>query len=114
MSEFIVTKAAMRPASSELKCFYCNQDIGEAHKLDCVLVNKKVRIKMTVEYTVDVPSSWDEDMVNFHRNESSWCADNALEELQEYLHAEDWCLCGAANFEFIEDVGEPYLKEKEK
>ena len=52
-----VTAAAQRPARMDGTCFYCRQAIGEAHKPDCVLIVKKVRVRMTVEYDIEVPET---------------------------------------------------------
>lgn len=113
MSEFIVTAAAQRPASMNGKCFYCHQPIGENHKDDCVLINKKVRVQMTVEYEISVPADWDKEMIEFHRNEGSWCASNAVNELAELFDSDDrdTCMCSAAHFEYLSDAGEPFLSE---
>jgi len=114
MEKFIVSKQAMRPASDEEECFYCNIAIGGHHKDTCVLVSKKVKVKLTVEYEVEVPSFWNKDNIEFHRNESSWCADNAMDELIEVfdIDNEESCMCGHLNFEYVGGDTEPYLDEK--
>jgi hypothetical protein len=61
---------------------------------------------MTVEYEIEVPAYWDKHAIEFHRNESSWCAGNALDELKAI---NDGCLCPVTEYEYIEDAGEPYL-----
>ena len=106
-----VTEAAMRPASDQRRCFYCHQPIGSDHGPDCVLVRKKVKVRMTVEYEIDVPANWDKGMVEFHRNEGTWCADNAVEELQAIIDKGEGCLCGCTEYEYIEDTSEPFLKK---
>jgi len=125
MSDFVVTEKAMRPASDERRCFYCHQPIGGVHDDDCVLVCRKVYVRMEVIYPVEVPAFWDKDMVEFHRNESSWCKSNAVDELHELFcqppirslrdmleNPDAQCMCGSATFEYVEDVdGEVYLKE---
>lgn len=64
---------------------------------------KTAKVRMVVEYDVWVPDSWDKHDVEFHRNEGSWCADNAIEELQGLSGAK--CLCSRAKFECL-SVGE--------
>lgn len=93
-------------------CFYCRQRVGKEHKPDCVLIVKKVRVRMTVEYDVTVPADWDADMVEFHRNDSSWCKDNAIEELRALAESDAGCLCQHTEFEYIGDVGGPMLSEE--
>lgn len=68
MADFIVTAAAMRPASEDRCCFYCKQPIGAHHKLSCVLVRRKVRVRAIIEYDVSVPSTWTPEEIDFHRN----------------------------------------------
>ena len=110
LSAFNVTEKAMRPASKERHCFYCGQDIGQKHKTDCVLVQKNVRIKVSVEYEIKVPNSWDKAQVEFHRNEGSWCCSNIITELMA-LDEKQGCICNFAKIEFLNDVSEGYLNE---
>jgi hypothetical protein len=111
LSQFTVTEAAMRPASSQLQCFYCQQPIGGHHKQDCILISKKVLVRMIVEYEVDMPACYGKEEVEFQRNESSWCANNAIDELRE-ITADGACLCGVTEYEYIKDASEPYLQEE--
>lgn len=105
---FIVTEKAMRPASPLRRCFYCLQDVGAEHKAECVLIKRKAKVRVTIEYEVSEPASWDGRMIEFHRNESSWCAGNLIDELDR-LNEQNGCLCPVAVFEFIEHVGEPFM-----
>lgn len=91
-------------------CFYCLQKIGEDHLPTCVLINKKARVKMTVTYEIDVPNTWTEENIDFHRNESSWCASNAIKELEAW-DDENGCLCPVAEFEVVEMSDKPFLDE---
>ena len=113
LSDFTVTEKSMRPASIDRTCFYCGQPIGDKHLSDCVLVVKRVKIRFTVEYEVEVPSGWDRDMVNFRYNESTWCPSNVIEELK---NRDDFGYEGhmwkSANFECTDEaVSGPFLKE---
>lgn len=110
MSNFVVTKKATRPAGPQDRCFYCGQVIGETHRDICVLVEKMVVIRMIVEYEIDVPAHWSKKQIEFHRNHGTWCADNALVEL-ENLASEKGCLCGEARFEYVRDASGSFLKE---
>lgn len=111
MPDFIVTKSAMRPASTKEQCFYCNRAIGAMHDASCVLIKKKVRVRFTVEYEVSVPASWDKHMIEFQRNDGSWCVDNAIRELEALAEAKG-CLCRAdSSFEAIGDLDQPAYVE---
>ncbi len=108
---FTVTEKAMRPASDKRECFYCNVPIGGVHKTDCVLRHKKVLVRMTVEYEIEVPAFWEKKDVEFHRNEGSWCSNNALPELEK-LADEKNCLCHCMNYECIRETSGEYLAER--
>lgn len=109
---FTVTDNAMRPASDCRECFYCHQPVGSTHKDDCVLIRKKVKVRMTAEYEVEVPHWWGKEMIEFERNDGSWCATNAIEELEELAEEqENRCLCEHIHFDCVDDRGVKYLKE---
>jgi hypothetical protein len=60
-----------------------------------------------VAYDVDVPVSWSKEQVRIHRNQSSWCANNALDELEQIekkLGRTGQCFCGRMRFE-VESLG---------
>lgn len=109
--KYLVTEKAMRPASDERQCFYCQQAVGLFHKPDCVLISKVVTISMHVEYPIVVPADWKAENVEFHRNEGSWCSDNAIGELERFSEAHG-CLCQThIAFKYIRDENEPFLNE---
>ena len=112
---FIVTEKAMGPAGPERRCFYCNQEIGAEHLSTCVLIRKKVLVRVTIEYPIWAPSDWTTEQVEFHRNESSWCASNLIDELDAlYGHnaeGRESCLCGKAEYAHLADISGPYLEE---
>lgn len=110
-SAFEVTGASMRPASDRLECFYCHQAIGSFHLDSCVLLKKRVRLKVTIEYETEVPADWDSQQIEFHRNDGSWCADNMIDELESYV-GEDGCICPITKFEHLADVSGPVLDEE--
>lgn len=66
---------------------------------------------MIVEYDIEVPCDWDAYMVEFSRNDGTWCADNAIDELRK-LSKSEGCLCGVTRYEYIRDTSEGYLSEQ--
>lgn len=110
---FTVTEEAMRPASDKRQCFYCQQAIGEVHKPNCVLISRKVKVRMTVEYEVEVPAHWDKSNIEFHRNEGSWCTNNAIDELTSIFEGEEenGCMCSCTEFEYLGGDTNAYLTE---
>jgi hypothetical protein len=104
----------IRPAGKPDECFYCHQKVGQPHGPECVVVHKKVRVRVTMEIEMEVPASWDDDAIEFHYNDGTWCANNIVGLIQDYLdsHDEDICvLCPTFSAEVVADVpGEPYAK----
>lgn len=102
-SIYVTEENGPRPAGRPDRCFYCGHALGDRHKDDCVCVVRHVRIRLTVEYNVEVPADWDEGMILFHRNEGTWCASNFIDELDKRFGDEsDACMCGAAHIDVIE------------
>jgi hypothetical protein len=103
----------IRPAGQPNECFYCKQRLGQPHKLDCVILNRKVKVRYSYVIEIEVPHFWDKESIEFHRNDSSWCAHNSLAELKEYGNRDGGCLCGCFSAEVLEipEVA-PYRKNK--
>jgi hypothetical protein len=93
-----------RPAGKPDECFYCKKKIGELHKLDCVVRQKTVVVRATIEYTIVVPEHWDKDSIEFHRNTGSWCSSNAIGELYRIGVVEDSCMCSQISFEYVREA----------
>lgn len=79
----------IRPAGRPDECFYCSQTVGDEHARDCVIVTRPIVMDICVDlpertlrgtWALDVPHSWDEEMIRFRYGESTWCADNLLYE----------------------------------
>lgn len=52
--------------------------------------NKNIRI--TIDLPMDFPVEWDNEMIEFYLNESSYCCDNLIDELEKYGE-ENGCIC---------------------
>lgn len=89
-----------RPAGPADECFYCQQKIGTPHTEKCVMFEKTVIVKMTVSYPIKVPNHWGPEDVEFHRNNSSWCSGNAINELQQFIE-DTGCGCGTIKFAYV-------------
>jgi len=99
----VTAKHGPRPAGSSYKCFYCDQGFASDHKADCVLRQRTVLVRATIEYAIAVPEDWSSDMVEFHRNDSSWCCGNMIGEL-EAINESHGCLCNVVKFEFVREA----------
>ncbi len=124
----------IRPAGKPNECFYCRNCVGSPHGQDCVMITKRIEMKviatmpegdtLTGTWEFNEPYDWDVHMSEFHKNESSWCAGNFVHcngnEAEgivkwdgdseqnwariEALEAEGSCLCDELLFEFIRVV----------
>lgn len=93
----------IRPAGKSDVCFYCNQKVGEPHGRDCVVVTKTVKLRYSFKIEVDVPHFWEKSDIEFHRNEGTWCADNALSDISDFAKKHG-CLCDVFEAKFLEIV----------
>lgn len=96
----------IRPAGKPDECFYCGSKIGEPHKHGCVTVVKKVKLKATIEYEKEVPADWDDEQIYYHYNLGTWCANNIVDDLKDYideLNEYNDCLCHHSEIEVIEE-----------
>jgi len=109
--KFRVTNRAQRPAKMDGCCFHCRQRVGTTHEADCVLIKKKAIVRAVIEYEVNVPHFWSKEDIEFHRNESSWCSSNLLNELRIYIDKEERCLCSITKFQCLETNDKPFLDE---
>jgi hypothetical protein len=71
-------------------CFYCHAKVGQEHGFTCVVVQKKVELRVRARLPGGVeffgrwqtlePWSWGPHEIEFHKNESSWCCSNFMQE----------------------------------
>lgn len=122
------------------ECFYCHQKIGQPHRTECVCVYAMVRYKVWMNldrradaddkgrlvgtFTRNDPYHWTAHDCEFHKNESSWCADNAVDYIEwndpadakaltEYLSDGAHCACTPLYFEFDEVTDDgPFVEAK--
>lgn len=115
MEKFIVTPAAMRPASKENRCFYCLQPVGAHHNDDCVLVRKRIRVRWTMELDIlNVPAHWSKSDIHFHYNEGTSCKTNVIQTLARHFliwNNDGPCACNLGEIEYLRDEGKPFLVE---
>jgi len=111
---FTVTPRAARPNGSQDHCFYCNQKVGSDHKADCVMIDRKVRVSVTLEIDTWLPASYDAEVADFYFFESSWCADRIVNDITDYVaskNAAGDCICEDFDLEFLAWTDELRLRE---
>jgi len=96
----ITSKHGPRPAGRPTECFYCHGPLGADHAPDCVLRSRTIVATVTITFVAAIPERWTVEDFEFHRNESSYCASNVLEELDN----NDNCLCGATEFRYLREA----------
>jgi hypothetical protein len=125
----------IRPAGNPRECFYCHSRVGQPHGPECVVVDKRIEMEVTATlpsedrsgaseevfigtWQLDVPHFWTPHDCEFHKNDSSWCASNLLDEREhlvwkdgdgvwaklEPLDDEQRCLCSTLSFRFLRVV----------
>jgi hypothetical protein len=92
-----------RPARRDGACFYCRAPLGGVHWAGCVIRSRTVVCEFRVTLVRGVPEDWDERMVEFHMNDSSWCMNNLVREMDE-VAVEDHCLCGQVEGKFLREA----------
>lgn len=81
-------------------------------------------IQWQINLPMDFPANWTDEQILFYLNNSSWCCDNLIEELQKYSK-EHGCICDItkaqilirgqrAKFSCVDDSCEIPLAEIEK
>ena len=97
----IVDAYSVRPAGKPEECFYCHEKLGAEHKPDCVIRNRTVKVRMTLDLVVAKPESWSEEQIEFHLNESSWCANNIIGDIDRLFDRDGGpCMCRFVKFEY--------------
>lgn len=110
-----VNDDGIRPAGGPGECYYCGEMVGQPHGRECVVVKKRVKVRYSFTIEVDIPHFWDKDDFEFHRNEGSWCANNAIAEIQAMIPTETIesplgnvemgpCLCPRFEAKFLKTI----------
>lgn len=108
----------IRPAGPQDACLYCQQKVGQPHGAKCITIKKRVKVRYIFELVLEEPHSWGKEQVEFHRNDGTWCANNAIQEIESVLVDDDdesddepeltpgkyRCLCPVFKAEYVEDV----------
>lgn len=61
---------------------------------------QKVKVEYTISLEQEVPKEWDKAMIEFYFNDSSWCADNLIDELTRYSE-EHGCICNITKAKLV-------------
>lgn len=60
----------------------------------------KRNIQWTIITPMDFPNDWNDELIDFHLNESSWCSDNLINILQK-LSDQYGCICNFCTAQVI-------------
>lgn len=61
----------------------------------------KKTIRIIIDLPMNFPEEWNNDMIEFYLNESSYCCDNLIDELNKYSKKEG-CICSITECKVIE------------
>lgn len=103
-NDWPVVAGDVRPARPDGTCCYCCAPLGNQHRDGCVTRTRTVVVEVTFRYVKTVPEDWDGDMIEFHMNESSSCADSLASEVSALANADGRCLCGQTVGKFIREA----------
>lgn len=59
-------------------------------------MQQKRIISIVIDLPMEFPEDWDDDMIEWHLNEGTYCCDNLINELQNYSK-ENGCICNITN-----------------
>lgn len=104
----------IRPAGRPDHCFYCSSKVGQPHGEGCVVVHKRIKVRATIEFDIEVPHHWDKQMIEFHRNDGTWCSSNLQNDIDTYKESTGSCMCGETKIEFVEVVDDTPMVTGEK
>ena len=104
----VVTENDIPPRGKPGECFWCHATLGEPHKYECSAVTKLVEVAITITGVIEVPLSWDADMIELHMNRDSNCINNQL----DFIQGEAMCFCGRAAGKYLKDLPKqrPHLR----
>lgn len=100
----IVRPQDERPGRRDGTCFYCKAPIGSPHKDGCVIRTKTCVVDFTIRMVVPVPENWDEAQIDYHYNDGTWCADNLIEDVNDWETETGRCLCNITTAKFIREA----------
>ena len=58
-------------------------------------------IRITIDLPMSFPKDWDNEMIEFHLNESGYCCDNIINELYKYSE-NNGCICNIIECKVID------------
>lgn len=104
-----VIEDGVRPAGRPDRCFYCGVVKGAEHTKDCVIPQRTVVLRCTIEFVKEVPVFSDKDYLHFFFNEGTHCSDNELREIIEQAECapENTCnTCWRSEFKYVREATE--------
>ncbi len=105
--DWTVSALDISPVGKHDECLYCKAKIGQQHAAECVCRTRTVVVRTSIEWVIEVPESWDAEMIELHRNEGSRCVSNDISDIVDMdrrLLAEDRCACHLVRTEYLRDA----------
>ena len=96
-----------RPAGPADWCFYCRQPHGTQHKEDCVIRQRTIVVRTTIDRVVEVPEYYTLEDIRFYLSKGTGCADNGVEEIHSMVKRLDSagkCSCHLTTTEYVREA----------
>ena len=106
LSDFLVKPECLRPGYEDV-CYYCSQPLGGRHKVGCVLLRRRIIVRVSVDVVEMVPADWDVEMIDFRFNKSGWCVDNIIPDVMAKLKEArrgGGCLCSVVKIAYVSET----------
>lgn len=99
------------PARRDGTCFWCQTIIGMEHRPDCVVRKRTVIVELKFTVVKEVPEDWTKQDIEFHMNDSSWCASNAISALERKYGGMSPCACNVFEGTYLGEAQEQDEKD---
>jgi len=95
------------PEKAETHCLYCRMPVPN-HSAECTIPRRTVVLEMKIKFVATVPANWDKEMIEFHRNDSSYCSSNDIRQIYEESEKDpDICAtCQRTSVTFVREASE--------
>ena len=65
-------------------------------------MNQKKIIRITIDLPMEFPEEWDNDMIEWHLNDGTYCLDNFIDKLSDYSE-ENGCICEITRCKVVDE-----------
>lgn len=85
------------------KCFYCTAKVGKPHDENCIVPERPVKIRLTMDLIVPFPISWCEHAIDHMLHDDEFCMIDFMGDIERHLEA-GLCLCDFTKTEYLREA----------